>query len=233
MDYNRKIDRKSADSSLEQEVLKIFLRKIAEPVSNSIIPELDLLRARDITTLWISLQRRFGDRIHSDLPYWANVWPGGEALARYILDNPWIVKNKHVLDVGTGSGVVAMAAKMAGADYVVGADMDPFALTMAREHSRRNGLECAWELLDVFSSSLTDRYDVIFAGDVFYTERLAQRVTPWIKAAADVSLCIISDPGRPALPRDELHLITSYTTIVSHLTESAEEMTVGIYSVNP
>ncbi len=73
-------------------------------------------------------------------PYWAYVWGGGLALARYILDCPEIVARRSILDLGCGSGLVAIAAAKAGAKSVIAADVDPYAIAATRLNAVANGV---------------------------------------------------------------------------------------------
>jgi release factor glutamine methyltransferase len=50
------------------------------------------------------------------------------------------LKGKRVIDIGTGSGILALAAARAGADYVLAADINPNASLSAAENARANGL---------------------------------------------------------------------------------------------
>ena len=74
-------------------------------------------------------------------PFWAFVWAGGQALARFLLDHPETVRGKHVLDLASGSGVVAIAAAMAGAAEVHAIDADPSATAAVGRNAAANGVE--------------------------------------------------------------------------------------------
>jgi len=73
-------------------------------------------------------------------PYWAFCWASGHVLARYLLDNPELVRDELVVDFGSGSGVVAIAAAMAGAADVIAVDTDPNALLASRLNAQRNNV---------------------------------------------------------------------------------------------
>lgn len=97
--------------------------------------------------------------------YWAFCWASGQVLARYILENPEIVKNKRVMDFGAGSGVVAIAAIMAGAKQVIACDIDPDALLSCQENAKLNNVE--FELHgDLFN--FDQELDLLIAADVLY-----------------------------------------------------------------
>ena len=98
-------------------------------------------------------------------PYWAFCWGSGAVLARWLLDHPGSVRGRTVLDFGAGSGVVAVAAALAGARRAIACDLDPRSLAAARANARLNGVEV--ELSEDFFAS-TDAADIILAADVLY-----------------------------------------------------------------
>ncbi|MCX2981151.1 methyltransferase [Halieaceae bacterium IMCC14734] len=97
--------------------------------------------------------------------YWAFCWASGQVLARYLLDHPVLVSGKTVLDFGCGSGVAALAARLAGAARVIACDIDPDARLATRCNARLNHLEV--EVCGDFST-VTARADLILAADVLY-----------------------------------------------------------------
>ncbi len=123
--------------------------------------------------LWLMnpehMQRRMSDeetqRLINDPPYWSFCWASGLALAKWILNHPEQVQGKRIIDVGAGSGIVALAAKLAGADSVVACDLDPNALTACKANAQLNQLKLSYSN-DLFSE--TQQYDLLFAADVLY-----------------------------------------------------------------
>ena len=123
--------------------------------------------------LWLiepsSMQRPFTaeetQRLLEQPPYWCFCWASGLALARWLLQHPEQVAGKRVIDVGAGSGVVALAAKQAGASHVVACDLDPLALQACRANADLNQLELHYSQ-DLFSE--TEPYDLLLAADVLY-----------------------------------------------------------------
>ncbi|MGI5489175.1 class I SAM-dependent methyltransferase [Microtetraspora malaysiensis] len=113
-----------------------------------------------------------------DLPYWAYAWAGGQALARHVLDHPELVRGRTVLDLASGSGLVAVAAALAGAAAVVANDIDPHAAAAIALNARANGAAVTVRRGDILAT--TPREDVVLVGDAFYDAALAERVTPFL-----------------------------------------------------
>ncbi|MCT9930365.1 50S ribosomal protein L11 methyltransferase [Planotetraspora sp. A-T 1434] len=126
------------------------------------------------------------------LPFWAYAWAGGQALARHVLDHPELVRGRTVLDLATGSGLVAIASALAGAARVTANDIDPHALAATALNARANGVTVAVVEGDLLGHTATE--DVVLAGDVFYEKPLARRVMPFLERARGVVL--VGDPER-------------------------------------
>lgn len=140
-------------------------------------------------------------------PYWAYGWAGGTVLARHILDHPRTMAGRRVLDLGCGSGIVAIAAAKAGAISILATDIDPHALVAAELNAQANGaaIDIAAEV-----PALPD-VDIVLAGDVFYNEDVAARSLAFLDACVMAGIDIlVGDPGRTFLPRDRLTRIAGY-----------------------
>jgi len=173
-----------------------------EPVP--FVPELLLHQANDMHGLWEEVKAVTGTE---PPPYWAFPWLGGQAVARFVLDRPEVVRGKRVLDLATGSGVVALAARRAGAAGVLANDIDPLAGEAVRANAAANGLDVTWECKDLLEEPPPD-VDVVFAGDILYDRDTAPRVMRWLQAcAAEV---YVGDPGRDYLPQQGLVQVASY-----------------------
>lgn len=146
-------------------------------------------------------------------PYWAFPWAGGTALARYILDTPATVAGRRVLDIGTGGGIVAIAAAIAGAAHVLAVDTDAFAVAAARLNARLNGVAIEICRCDP-TAAAPPLADVVTAGDLFYDTAIAARTGAFLDrcltAGADV---LIGDPGRAHLPLARLRRRADYPDI--------------------
>jgi predicted nicotinamide N-methyase len=177
------------------------------------VPELRLHLAEDAFGLWRRTEVEAG---HPGLPppYWAFAWPGGQALARYLLDNPALVRGRSVFDLGSGSGLVAIAAARAGARAVSASEVDVFALAAIGLNADANGVRITRSLGDAVDGDGSEA-DLVLAGDLFYERPMAERVMRFIERAqargADV---LIGDPGREYLPRPRFVALATYEVAV-------------------
>jgi predicted nicotinamide N-methyase len=169
-----------------------------------LVPEIQLHLASDAIGLWGETETfATGGAPKRNLPppYWAFAWPGGQALARYILDHPEEVAGRTVLDFGSGSGLVAIAAAKAGAALVCAADIDPLALVALEMNASVNHV-----FIEPLSRDLIgerSRWRTVLSGDMCYERPLAERLTHWLKAlASEGTLVLLGDPGRNYFPCD-------------------------------
>ena len=145
-------------------------------------------------------------------PYWAFAWPGGQALARHVLDHPHLVRDRRVLDFGSGSAVEGLAALAAGAPLVTAADLDPVAAVAARMNAHLNGLE-GLEAVTCDLIGTTPDADVVLAGDVFYDRDLARAGREWLETLhRRGTTVLIGDPSRGFLDLGGLVPVASYRT---------------------
>jgi predicted nicotinamide N-methyase len=174
------------------------------PVPN--VPEIRLHKAGPGSGLW-----RFAEADKDfDAPYWAYHWGGGLALARHVLDNPQSVAGRKVLDLGAGSGIVAIAAAKAGAAYVTAADINHYAIEAIDLNAAANGVNITPLLADLTPGSPPE-VDIVLVGDLFYDADLAQRVTAFLDRclAANIQI-LVGDPWRATLPLSRLTLLAEY-----------------------
>lgn len=154
-------------------------------------------------------------------PFWAFVWAGGQALARYLLDHPEVVAGKRVHDLATGSGVVAIAAAMAGAAAVSVSDVDPAAVAAAMRNAAANGVEV------VAGEPVAD---VIVAGDVFYSPAVAPTMIDLLRAARrDSADVLVGDPGRGYFPERLFQQLTAYVVPVPAALEETGSLSTGVW----
>jgi predicted nicotinamide N-methyase len=181
-----------------------------EPVP--LLPELLLHQADDMQGLWEAVG---GD----SPPYWAFPWLGGQALGKHVLDHPELVRGKRVLDLATGSGLVALAARRAGARAVVAVDVDPLAGEAVAANAAANRLAVTWLQADLLDGPVPD-VDVVLAGDVLYEERMASRVLAWLDSFNGVVL--LGDPGRDHLPHGRFTEVAAFDVPTTRELEGAE-----------
>ena len=155
-------------------------------------------------------------------PFWAFAWVGGQALARYLLDHPEQVAGQIVLDFGSGSGLVAIAAAKAGAARVLAADIDHFAAAAIAMNATVNEVQVTVTTEKLIETA-EDRCDVVAAGDVCYEQPMAERVTVWLRRLAQRGcLVLLGDPGRAYLPANSLHERGRYLVPTSRDLEDRE-----------
>ena len=178
----------------------------------ALVPEIRLHQASEPIGVWEQTELAAG-RTNLDPPFWAFAWAGGQALARYLLDYPEVVKDRRVIDIASGSGLVAIAAARAGAAAVTAYDIDPLAAAAIGVNAAANGVAvlavCA-DVLDTDAPAPLD-VDVMLVADAFYERDLADRVMRFLERGrargADV---LAGDFGRAYLPRDRLRALAAY-----------------------
>lgn len=204
-----------------------FIRANTRVLSPPHCPEIKLHLADDAVALWEMTEKELGE-IGLPPPFWAFAWAGGQALARYILDHPEIVRGKSVLDVASGCGLVAIAAMKAGAARAIAVDLDAFAAEAARLNADLNGVALEARAADALAAAAQE--EIVLVGDLFYDRDIAPVLLTWLKASrAEV---LIGDPGRTYLPRDELTKIAEYEVPVSRALEDAEVKRTGVWRLN-
>jgi predicted nicotinamide N-methyase len=192
-----------------------------------LVPEVALHLATEITPIWQATETWLAEQ-NIEPPFWAFAWPGGQALARAVLDDPKLVAGKRVLDFAAGCGIAAIAAAQAGAVLVEAAEIDPLALAAVRLNAALNGVAVATPPGDVVGAPC--RWDVIFAGDVCYEAPMTAHILPWLRglvvAGAEV---LIADPGRAYLPKAGLDPIARYSVPTTRELEDRETREVTIH----
>jgi predicted nicotinamide N-methyase len=187
-----------------------FIRANTALEAPAMVPEFKLYLASEITPIWQATEAML-ERIGIDPPYWAFCWPGGQALARHVLDHPALVAGRTVLDFAAGSGVAALAAKRAGARRAIANDIDAMSLLACELNAATNGQTVDCDGRDLLALEPDRSIDVVLAGDVCYEKPMAERVFAWLrKNAAAGKLVLLGDPGRNYLPVQGLAEIARY-----------------------
>jgi predicted nicotinamide N-methyase len=202
-----------------------LVRSATEWAAVPFVPEVTLRTAAEPFALW--------DRTERDAPpFWAFPWAGGQGLARYVLDHPETVAGRRVLDVASGSGLVAIAAAKAGARSVVAGDIDENALAAITLNAAANGTpQVTPRCLDLAAASASDA-QVILAADVFYQRELAAVALAFLRAARRAGAMVLTaDPARAFVPRADLNPLMTYEVPVLPVLEDTDVKTVTVYSL--
>ena len=193
------------------------------------VAEIRLHLAGDVLGLWQRTEDEFGPG--RPPPFWAFAWPGGQALARYVLDHPGLVAGRRVLDLGSGSGLVAIAAAMAGAATVVASEIDTLAAGAIRLNARANRVPVPVIVGDVLDGD-GDGAEVVLAGDVWYSGPLAGRVLGFLeRARARGASVLAGDIGRAFLPRDRFRVLDARDVPVLADLEDASVKTTMVWAM--
>ncbi len=193
-------------------------------------PELILHLADEITPIWRMTEEAL-EEIGLPPPFWAFAWAGGQALARYILDNPALVAGKQVIDFASGSGLVAIAAARAGAAQVLAADIDAYCGAALALNTEANGVVCNFTSANLLDTA-PPPVDVILAGDICYEKPLATRVMAWLtQARAAGATVLIGDPGRSYFPRVGLVKLAEYQVATTRELEDMEVKKTAVWAL--
>lgn len=214
-----------------------FIRANTTVESTVLVPELKLHQASTLVPLWEASEAEL-ERQGVPPPYWAFAWAGGQALARYLLDNPALVAGKRVLDFGAGSGLQGLAACRAGALSVLAVDIDPIACAAIRLNAAANGLAIQTSEEDWIGRD-NPGWDVILAGDVCYEKPMAGRVEAWLRRLAGPAepnggtLVLVGDPGRTYFPRQGMERITGYAVKTTREIEDTDLRNAVVWRLLP
>lgn len=190
-----------------------------QPVPHA--PEISLHLADEVTPIWRLTEEELGE-LGLPPPFWAFAWAGGQALARYLLDHPHEVAGRRVLDFASGSGLVGIAARKAGAASVLCADIDPFCAAAVAANAAANEVALDFTAEDLLDSPPPE-VDVICAGDVCYEKPMTDRVLAWLaQAKANGARVLIGDPGRTYFPREGLAFLAEYRVPTTRELEDQE-----------
>jgi predicted nicotinamide N-methyase len=190
-------------------------------------PEIRLMLADEAVPIWKKTEEELG-ALGLPPPFWAFAWAGGQALARYVLDNPALVSGKRALDFASGSGLIAIAAAKAGATEVDASDIDAFAIAAIEANAAANGVSVRPRLENLIGAD--ERWGVVLAGDVAYEKDLAEAVTNWLaRLARRGATVLIGDPRRTYLPLDRLDCVIEYSVLVTRELEDSEIKRTGVF----
>ena len=199
--------------------------------SPPIVPEISLYLATEITPIWQATEAELA-AAEVPPPFWAFAWAGGQALARHVLDHPDLVAGRRVLDFGSGSGLCAIAAAMAGAARVRAVDIDPIACTVIGINAALNDVALDVETADIIDGPTTA--DLILVGDMCYEKPLAARLLRWLReAVAEGAVGLLGDPGRNYSPAEGVREIARYLVPTSLELEDRTERSAAVWVLLP
>jgi len=189
------------------------------------VPEIRLHLATEITPIWQATEIWLAEN-NVEPPFWAFAWPGGQALARHILDNPGLVAGKRVLDFAAGGGIAAIACVMAGAASVEACEIDSLALAAIGLNAETNDTPVTLAG-DVIGAAC--RWDLIMCGDVCYEAPMTGHIMPWLNEMAGTAEVWIADPGRAYLPKLGVHPFAIYQILTTRELEDRPSREVSLY----
>ena len=198
-------------------------RLVAPPLT----PEIRLRLADKAVPIWRKTEEELG-AIGLAPPFWAFAWAGGQALARYALDHPALVKGKRALEFASGSGLVAIAAAKAGAAETTASDIDAFAIAAIEANAAENGVSIAPRLENLIGAD--EDWEVVLAGDIAYEKDLAGPAMDWLASLARRGITVlVGDPRRSYLPHDRLDCVMEYSVPVTRELEDSEIKRTGVF----
>jgi len=204
-----------------------FITENTALITPPLVPELRLHLAVEVMPLWRKTEEEL-QAMGVPPPYWAFAWAGGQALARYILDNPSEAAGRSVLDFGSGSGLVAIAAAKAGARLVCAADIDKHAAAAITLNAKANDAMVSVITEDVIGSR--ESWDVILCGDMCYERPLAERLLEWLHQRARSGVrVLLGDPGRSYFPKSGVEKLATYSVQTTRDLEDSEIRQTSVY----
>ena len=198
--------------------------------SPDFVPEIMLYLATSVIPFWQATENWLAEA-NVDAPFWAFAWPGGQALARHLLDHPDLVRGRRVLDFAAGGGIAGIAAAKAGAAVVQAADINPMALAATLLNACANGVDIEGVSGDIVGQIC--RWDLILAGDVCYEAPMTGHILPWLRGMTDAAEIWIADPGRAYLPKAGLERLASYTVPTNLELEDHSQRLTTLYRLRP
>lgn len=209
---------------------RAFIRSHTALEPPPLVPEIALHLATEVTPLWEATEA-FLEKNGVPPPYWAFAWAGGQALARWILDNPQAVAGKRVLAFAAGGGVDAIACAKAGAAQVWANEIDAFALDAMALNAAHNGAAVT-PLPDDIVGTVAEDWDVVIAGDVCYEKPMAGRVMAWLRDLAQKGRTVLlADPGRNYFAAEGMERLAVYDVPTTDDLEGCTLRRAGVYRV--
>lgn len=199
----------------------LFIQANAKLLTVPLVPEIRLYLAGESMPIWQKTEEELG-QMNVPPPYWAFAWAGGQALARYLLDNAALIAGRTVLDLGAGSGLTSIAAMKAGAASVLAADIDRYALVAIALNAKANAVRVGTTDADLLAGPPSS-FDAILIGDMFYERALAERALTFVQTArAKGAEILVGDPRRSYFPKESFRKLAEYSVPVTRDLEDME-----------
>jgi predicted nicotinamide N-methyase len=196
-------------------------------IAPPLVPEIRLHLASEVVPLW----RKTEEELEAEgvpPPYWAFAWAGGQALSRYVLDHPGTVATRSVLDFGSGSGLVALAAARAGADRVLAVDIDRFACAAIALNAEANETPVTIAHDNIIGHA--GDWSAILIGDMCYERPLAERLLAWLHDLKERGATVLlGDPGRSYFPKSGVEKLATYRVQTTRDLEDREIRETSVY----
>jgi predicted nicotinamide N-methyase len=195
------------------------------PVTGS--PEIRVRRSEAVFALWEAWEKEAGQEC--PVPFWAVVWPAGQVLARYLLDQPDLVRDREVIEIGCGGAVASIAAAKASARMVTANDIDPVALAIARQNATHNRVSLEFDSENRIETGSIGQAQILLCSDFFYAKVesivLAGLLDKWRERSVTI---LIGDGGRAFVPKDYREVLWEESVDVDSDLEGKERRSVRI-----
>lgn len=207
-----------------------FIRDHTVLTQTPLVPEISLYVASEMLPIWQMTEDEM-QKVGLPPPFWAFAWAGGQALARYVLDNPELVAGKRVLDFGAGSGLAGIAAALAGAAKVSAAEIDPIAIIALQLNAHANRVMLAPVEGDIVGQ-ITQDWDVVLAADVCYEGPASKLIVAWLDELARAGVMVLmGDPGRTYFPKSGHEKLISYAVKTTTELEDTDLRNTSVWRV--
>lgn len=217
---------------MTNEEAKDFIRQNTSCLAPPLVPEIELFLASEVLPIWQATEEELAEQ-GLPPPFWAFAWAGGQALARFLLDEPEWVEGKSVFSFAAGSGLEAIAAAKSGAKCVAANEIDVYALASIELNAALNSCDVDKIGGDKIGSDL-DEFDVILAGDVCYEQSLSMRIDNWLQALANAGKTVlIGDPKRTYFNADKRERLRVYSVLTTRELEDTDVRNAGVWKINP
>ena len=207
-----------------------FIRANTRLLPPPLLPEIVLHLAEESLPIWRKTEEELGE-MNVPPPYWAFAWAGGQAVSRWLLDNPARIAGRSVLDLGAGAGLAAIAALKAGARSALCADIDHVSLEACHLNAAANAVTLETTAADLLAAP-PQPYDIVIVGDLFYERTLADNVLAYIDAAhsrTPAPLILIGDPQRSYFPQRRFEKLAEYSVPVTRELEDSESKLTAVW----